>query len=169
MKKFAIINAFALLALTLFTACTFRYSAVEYNNRVVEQINESSSLIEESAALYDNVRPDTMTEQIELDAAGMLELYRQSTQALTSTKRLLNLESRREDQALDTRAGIDTYTAAGDFYLGTFEKMLEYYSTEAYKEDISQVATLDETLHQHFTTFIAANNDLVEILETFVE
>ena len=81
MKKFAIINAFALLALTLFTACTFRYSAVEYNNRVVEQINESSSLIEESAALYNNVIPDTMTEQIEIDAAGMQELYRQSTQA----------------------------------------------------------------------------------------
>jgi hypothetical protein len=169
MKKSVFTSALAILVLTLFTGCNFKYSAVEYNNRIVEQINGSSSLIEESAALYNKVIPNTMTEQIEIDTVGMNELFRQSSQALNSTKRLVNLESRKEEQALETQAGINTYIAAGDFYLSTYEKMLTYYSTDAYKEDISQVASLDETLHEHFTTFIEANNDLVEILEAFVE
>jgi hypothetical protein len=46
--------------------------------------------------------------------------------------------------------------------------MMDYYDSGSYQEDITQVKSIDETLHLSYTTFIEANNDLVDILDSFV-
>ena len=81
---------------------------------------------------------------------------------------LLVMESRSLDQENAVRIELETYRSAAEIYLETYATMLSYYKEGTYKEDISQVETLDETMHINYTTFIEANNDLVDMLESFV-
>lgn len=161
---------FTLISTLVFSACSFStLSIVEYNNRVVEQINLSSTSIEITATLYNEVIPDVVTEQDEIKTSEMSSAFASAQREITQSESLTEVQSRSEEQQIAANESIGIYLIAADLYLSAYEEMLNYYSSETYKEDISQVQSLDETLHTHYTTFIEANNDLVETLEGFVD
>lgn len=157
------------LALLLSSCSVFgKSSEIDFNNRVVEQINETSILIEESATLYNESIPDLVTESSEIDTEELSAAHETAQNSLEKSKDLLLLESRNIEQQNAVLTELETYQSAGIAYLDLYADMVDYYQTGSYKEDLTLVQTLDEELHTHYTTFIQANNDLVEILEGYV-
>ncbi len=165
MKKIA-----AFLLLTLLPACALfsKYGEVEYNNLIVDHINNASLAIEKTATLYNETLPEVVTEKDILDLTEMQASASEARDLLADTEKLFAFESRNTEQQSAVHAELQTYMEAGDLYLQSYSEMIDYYSTDAYKEDITQVKPIDEILHTDYTTFIEANNDLVDILESFV-
>lgn len=145
-----------------------KLSEVEYNNTVVDQINSASSAVEESATLYNETIPDLVTESSVIDTTEMSTSFESTTAELVKVEELMTLESRNIEQQNAIRTEIQTYESAAQAYLDLYTQMLDYYGNKAYSEDLSKVQTLDADLHTSYTTFIQANNDLVDTLEGFV-
>lgn len=158
------------VAIFAFSSCASfgKYGEIEYNNVIVEQINESSIAIEETTNLYKETLPDVITEKDVIEVKEMENAYASALNTLEKTTDLLLIEARNIEQENAVRTELETYRSAAQIYLESYGLMLNYYGDETYKEDITQVEILDETLHTNYTTFIEANNDLVDILESFV-
>jgi len=160
---------FSFLAAISLTACSLSsYSAVEYNNLVAEDINVSSSAIEATATAYNDLIPNRVDETAVIPVKDLEAVYEDATASLPEVKDLLELTSKDANQQAALQSAITTYLAAAEAYLETYGKILAYYESETYKEDLSQVAVLDELLHTDYTTFIEANNDLSTAMETYV-
>lgn len=168
MKK--IVSCLLLVFTLLLSACELfgQYGEVEYNNLIVDKLNVTSPAIEATATLYNSTLPDIVTEQDIIETSEMKSAYETAQNYLADTNELLDLESRNVEQQNAVRAELQTYLTAADLYLQIFSEMLTYYSSSAQQEDISQVELLDEELHTNYTTFIEANNDLVDVLESFI-
>jgi hypothetical protein len=162
--------AFSFAAALLLTACSVfgKLSDVDYNNQVVESINATSTVIETTATLYNDTVPNVVNETDVVDTAAMQSSYDQASTSLKGLADLLSLEGRDIEQQNAVRTDLETYQTAGEQYLQTYSDMLTYYSTDEYQKDISKVKTIDENLHTGYTTFIQANNDLVDTLDSFV-
>ena len=166
MKRF--VASLALLA--IFSGCTlFKYTSVEYNNFIVNEVNDTSTFIEESVNLYKDTIPDEATEKDEIDTREMSKSYNQAAKSMEEVESLLTLQSRNKEQQSVAQTAVQTYISAGTAYLESYGRMLEYYGSGNYQEDVTQVQAYDEDLHTHYTTFVEANNDLVDALESFVE
>ncbi len=160
---------FTILSLLL-SGCSFsKYSPVEYNNTVAEEVNVISEGIQNSATTYNASVPNTVTEKDEVDVTEMKANLKIAQGGLKDLEKLFDLESRDPEQEKTVEEGLATYQDAATLYMEAYVKVLDYYETGTYKEDLSQVEPLDEELHTHYTTFIEANNDLVELLEEFVK
>ena len=159
-----------LVASLLLASCTMfgKLGEVEYYEAVVDQINEVSGPIEESATLYNETVPDLVTEASEVDTTNMQTSYNEASAALNESEGLLSLESRNIEQENQVRTELQTYQSAASDYLKLYEQMLTYYGTGAFKEDLSKVKSLNTDLHTSYTTFIQAHNELVEVLESYV-
>lgn len=168
MKTPTLLASLVLIALLPACALFNRYGEIEYNNLVVEQINKSSLSLEKTATLYNESIPDVVTEQDTFELGEMETSYEEAKNLLRETNGLLDLESRNVEQQTAVQSELEVYMSAGDLYLQSYAEMLAYYGDGKYKEDITQVETLDETLHSNYSTFIEANNDLVDVLESFV-
>lgn len=168
MKK--TLPALLLVSVFVLSGCSLlgKYSEVEYNNLVVEKINETSLAIEATTSLYNETLPDVVTEENIIVTDEMQGSYEAAVESLEDTADLLALEARNLEQQNAVRTELETYRSAAQIYLESYAAMLSYYSEGTYVEDISQVETLDETMHINYTTFIEANNDLVDTLESFV-
>lgn len=164
------ITTLLFVAIFAFSSCASfgKYGEIEYNNVIVEQINESSIAIEETTNLYKETLPDVITEKDVIEVKEMENAYASALNILEKTTDLLLIEARNIEQQNAVRTELETYRSAAQIYLESFDLMLNYYGDETYKEDITQVEIIDETLHTNYTTFIEANNDLVDILESFV-
>lgn len=163
------IRALFFLPLLLASCSVFgKMGEVEYNNKVVDQINIVSTSIEESATLYNESIPDLVNESSVIDITQMNLSYDESVEALIGVDQLLTYESRNIEQQNSVKTELQTYESAATAYLDVYGKMLDYYESKAYNEDLSDVEVYDEDLHTAYTTFIQANNDLVEILESYV-
>ena len=162
--------AFSIAAAILLTACSVfgKLSDVDYNNQVVESINATSTMIETTATLYNDTVPNVMNETDVVDTAAMQSSYDQAVTSLKGIADLLSLEGRDIEQQNAVRTDIETYQTAGEQYLQSYSEMLNYYSTDEYQKDISKVKPIDESLHTGYTTFIQANNDLVDTLDSYV-
>jgi len=160
----------ALLLIALLPACSLfgKYSEVEYNNLIVDHVNNTSLAIEKTATLYNETLPEVVTEKDTLDLGEMQTGADDARQLLADTEKLIAYESRNTEQQTAVTAELQTYMEAGDLYLQSYSEMLQYYVDGTYQADITQVKPLDEILHTNYTTFIEANNDLVDILESFV-
>lgn len=160
----------ALLLIALLPACSLfsKYSEVEYNNLIVDHVNNTSLAIEKTATLYNETLPEVVTEKDTLDLGEMQTGADDARQLLADTEKLIAYESRNTEQQTAVIAELQTYMEAGDLYLQSYSEMLQYYVDGTYQDDITQVKPLDEILHTNYTTFIEANNDLVDILESFV-
>lgn len=167
MKK---ILSLALTSFLLLASCSVfgKLSETEYNNTVVDGINNTSIAIESSATLYNETIPDLVTEGSAIDTTEMNTSYVTAKDTLTEVEALLLLESRNIEQQNSVRTEIQTYQSAANNYLDIYEEMLDYYQNKVYVEDVTKVESYDESLHTSYTTFIQANNDLVEILESYV-
>jgi len=154
----------------LLTSCSLfsGLSEVEYNNRVVELTNLASTAIEQTATLYNETIPNKVTEQDEIDISQMETAYEEATKALEGTNDALNMESRNLEQQNAVQTALQTYLSAGELYLENYNTVIVYYSNSTYKDDVTKVEVYDESLHTSYTTFIEANNDLVEALDSFV-
>lgn len=165
MKKF--IALFTMIV--LLPACYIsKESAVNYNNAIVEQMKLVTPAIEESATLYNSTIPNPVTELTEIDTSAMQSSYDTAYDLFADLKPLSSLESREEDQQAQVRADLETYITAAELYFESYSKVLGYYSTGDYKQDVTKVTQYDEDLHNSYTTFIEANNDLVETLDSFM-
>lgn len=168
MKKSSL--ALVLSAAILLSGCSVfgKLSEVEYNNQVVDAINQSSGIIEETATLYNDTVPDVVSEKDTIDVTTMQSTYNDASDALKTIDSVANLESRNIEQQNAVQTGISTYQSAAEQYLQTYNDMLVYYGQNEYQKDVSKVQTIDENLHTSYTTFIQANNDLVDTLDSFV-
>lgn len=169
MKKTTL--AFSFAAALLLTSCSVfnKLSDVEYNNQVVAGINSISTVIEETATLYNDTVPNVVNETDTVDTTAMQSKYTESMDALKNLDSLLTIEGRNIEQQNAVRTGLQTYQTAADQYLQTYNDMLTYYSGAEYQQDVSKVKSIDENLHTGYTTFIQANNDLVDTLDSFVQ
>lgn len=143
-------------------------SEIEYNNKVVELTNSASTFIEKTATLYNEKIPNKVTEQDQIDIEEMQTAYDEALEALEKVNDAVNFEGRNKEQETAIKNAVTTYLSAGEEYLNNYSTTLSYYADENYKKDITKVAVYDESLHTAYTTFIEANNDLVEALEGFV-
>lgn len=168
MKKLALL----LLTPLLLTACVFPYTAVEYNNRVVEAVNASSESLDASYTQYYESLPslpDKVTEETEVDIEVMEELHKTAQRNLKGVESLEELNAKNEEQKAATQTAIETYLAAANQYLTSYQEMLSYYGEGTYKEDLSQVSPLDEALYEEYNVLIEANNDLDDVLKEYVD
>ena len=166
MKKF--LSLFVIIS--LLSGCYFsKESTVDYNNLVVQQIKLTTPVIEETATLYNSTVPDVVTEQDEIDIEEMSSKLEDARDSLEDIEALLVLESRNLDQQDLVNLGIGTYLSAAEQYFTSYEEMLIYYGDKGNQSAVSQVEPIDENLHNDFTTFTEANNDLVTTLETYVD
>lgn len=165
MKKLITLISFVLFL----PACYFSAnSTIDYHNLIVQQAKVTTPLIEETATIYNSSVPSIVTEEEVIETEEMQDAFDEAFDALGDTQDLLKLESRNEDQQEFVQAALETYISAAEIYLLSYEEMLTYYSGDEYKENISKVESVDESLHTNYTTFIEANNDLVETLEIYV-
>jgi len=162
--------ALGLASLFLLTSCSVfgKLSDIDYNNQVVDGINATSTVIENTATLYNEKIPNKVSEKDTLDLTTMQSAYDDATQNLENASDLATLESRNIEQQNAVRTGLSTYKSAADLYIESYKTMLDYYSNGDYQKDISKVGSIDEALHTNYTTFIQANNDLVDTLDSFV-
>lgn len=165
MKK--IIALFTMIA--LLPACYIsKESSVNYNNLIVEQMKLTTPAIEETATLYNATIPNPVTELTEIDTSEMQKSYDAAYDLLADLKPLTDLESREEEQQAQVSAELETYITAAELYFESYQTVLDYYGNETYKEDVTMVTQYDENLHTSYTTFIEANNDLAETLDSFM-
>lgn len=164
------LSAFLLVSAFFLTGCDSfgKYSEVEYNNLVVEEVNATSLAIENTTSLYNETLPDVVTEADVIETDVMETSYDEAIKSLEKTVDLLTVEARNLEQQNAVRTELETYRTAAELYLESYSAMLSYYSEGTYQEDISKVESLDETMHVNYTTFIEANNDLVDTLESYV-
>ncbi|QQR55499.1 hypothetical protein IPG41_03015 [Candidatus Peregrinibacteria bacterium] len=161
------IRALLFLPLLLASCSIFgKLSEVEYNNKIVERMNLVSTTIEESATLYHETVPNPVRENSEIEVTQMNLSYAEASKALDEVENLLLLESRNIEQQNSVQTELKTYQSAASEYLSSYKEMLAYYESGAFKEDLDPVESLDEELHTNYTTFIQANNDFVDVLES---
>lgn len=168
----SILTFLAIAAALSLTGCSLltKYGYIEYNNLIVEDVkNLISPAIEESIQAYDAAIPDFVTEEETIDSAAMETSYDTAKSAVNEIGGLTSLKSKDAEQEAAVRAALTVYKSASEMYLEVYEKMLDYYASKAYLEDISMVNGFDEDLHQNYTIFQEAHNDLVETLKSFVE
>jgi hypothetical protein len=163
-----LIASFALLAV-LSGCALFKYTSIEYNNFVANEINESSHLFEDSGDIYAVSIPDDVTELDEIDTVEMTKIYNQMSKSVKEVEALLGLQSKNIDQEQASKAAIQTYLSAGNSYLESYSKMLAFYTEGTYLQEITRVQEFDADLSTHYNTFLEANNDIVDILEEFVQ
>lgn len=167
MKK---LSAIILLIVSL-SGCEFfsKLTAIEYNNRIVENLNEASLALEETANLYNETIPSIVTEESEIDVSTLKTSLESSKVLLAEIKNLSSLQSKNPDQETQVEESLISYSEAAENYFVSYEEMLLYYESGEFIKDVSKVTPIDESIHLNYSTFIDANNDLVELLDSFME
>ncbi|MEK9166869.1 MAG: hypothetical protein AAB836_01055 [Patescibacteria group bacterium] len=167
MKKIlVVISMFAVLS-----GCEYfsKLNNIEYNNKVVEQVNLTSTQIEKTASIYNTTVPTVVTESTEISAEEMSTELSAAQDLLKKIEDLYILESKNADQQAAVLAGLEVYKSKSEAYLAAYEAMNTYYGSGEYKTDVSKVTDLDENIHTTYSAFIEENNTLVGVLDSFVE
>lgn len=167
MKKLSVI----LLLIISLSGCEFfsKLTDIEYNNRIVESLNKASLALEETANLYNETIPSIVTEASEIDVSTLKTSLESSKVLLTEIKNLSSLQSKNSDQETQVEKSLISYAEAAENYFTSYEEMLLYYESGEFIKDISEVTPIDESIHLNYSAFIDANNDLVELLDSFME
>lgn len=160
--------------LTVLSGCDFisnfsKLNNIEYNNKVVEQVNLTSVQIEKTASTYNTAVPTVVTESTEISSDEMKIELNSAQDLLKKLSELSTLESKNEEQQIAVLKGLESYTSKSEAYLTAYQTMLDYYSSGEYKTDVSKVTDLDENIHTTYSAFIEENNALVGVLDSFVE
>ena len=147
-----------------------KYGYIEYNNLIVNDVkNTISPAIEGSIQAYDETVPDFVTEEETISVEEIEAGYDTAKSAVGKINGLISLKSKNAEQESAVRAALTVYKTASEMYMDIYAAMLDYYASEEYLEDISKVNDFDEDLHESYTTFQEAHNDLVETLKSFIE
>ena len=167
MKK---ITLFLILVIA-FSGCDFftKLSEIEYNNRVVENLNNTSLALEETTNLYNDSIPSIVTEESEIDVSALKSSLETSKTFLKEIEALKTLESKNLEQETQVENSLNSYITTAEEYFSAYEEMLNYYESGEFKKDISLVTPIDESIHINYSAFINANNDLVGLLDSFME
>ncbi len=144
-------------------------STVEYNNSVVETLNATSAVIEDTTTLYDQGVPNIVTEESTIDTADMSASLLSAQAKIAEAEAVLELASKNVEQQEAVTAEFMNYLDLGKSYLTTYETVVEYYSSDNYVENLSLVAEYDETLHTSYNSFIESNNTLVDTLASYID
>jgi hypothetical protein len=168
-------NLFALITLSvtalIMTGCLDdgSLSTVEYNNAVVEMLNDTSAAIEDTTTVYDDSIPNIVTEETEVETTEMQISYEAAKLQLETAYTVLDIISKNSTQQEEVRAEFQAYLDLGSDYIETFETVLSYYGGSEFAENLDLVAEYDEGLHTGYNDFINSNNNLVDILADFIE
>lgn len=144
-------------------------SAIEYNNTVVEMLNVTSTVIEDTTSVYDSSIPNIVTEESEIDSAAMEESLASTKNQLQEAESILLLVSKNADQQAAVSAEFTNYLSLAEAYVSTYETVVSYYSSGEYVDNLDLVAEHDENLHNEYNAFIDSNNTLVDILASYIE
>lgn len=160
--------ALSTLTLSLSACSLFAPSTVEFHNRVVAEVNESSLALEQSLHEYSQAIPSEVNEETRPDLSSMQVIYQHSNDELEDVLKLLELEGKNLKQVDSARLALATYLKAAQAYQDQYQKILTYYS-QSPLSGLEQVAPLNEALYTHYNTFTEANNDLVEVMASFLD
>ncbi|MBT5016378.1 hypothetical protein HN748_05600 [Candidatus Peregrinibacteria bacterium] len=144
-------------------------STIEYNNTVVETLNSTSAVIEETTDSYDLSVPNIVTEESEIDTTDMETALLSAQAKVTEAKTVLDLISKNAEQQEAVMAEFTNYLELGEAYVVIYETVTTYYSAQEYIESLDLVAEYDESLHSGYNDFIDSNNTLVDILASYIE
>lgn len=172
MKSFKIISALALISAMslLAVGCDDgKLSVVGYNNEVVDALNTTSEMVEATTTAYDEIIPNIVTEDSEIDVTPLKTALNSASIQLDSATSVLDLMSRDLEQETTVKEEFTNYLELGESYLTTYKTMVTYYENNKFVENLDLVAEYDDQLHEEYNTFIESNNALVDILDSFVE
>lgn len=155
--------------LALSTGCSDQLPAIEYNNGVVEAMNQISSNLETTTLTYDTGIPNIVTETTSLDMTGIQSAYEGALLKVEASKTILTLTSRNIEQETAVKAEFKNYLALADAYLNIYAEMIDYYTSGRFTENLDQVETYDITIHENYNTFVDSHNTLVDILGQYVD
>ncbi len=167
MKKILVVlSMFAVLS-----GCAYfsKLNNIEYNNKIVEQVNATSVQVEKTATTYNTSVPTVVTESTEISSDEMKADLSNAQDLLKKIDGLSTLESKNEEQQAAVLKALEIYKSKTEAYLAAYQIMLDYYGSGEYKTDVSKVTDLDENIHTTYSAFIEENNTLVGILDSFVE
>ena len=159
---------FFVLFTLLLTGCGFAQSPVEYNDKIVAEIQESSQTLQSSVESYLASIPEKITEETTVETDSMEDSFKAAQKTLKSNQKLLTLASKNLEQETEVKKAVATYLSTAQSYLDSYQEMLTYYEG-AYQEDPNQVPKLNAKLHANYSTFIEANNDLAGLLQVYVK
>ncbi|MBU1018378.1 MAG: hypothetical protein ABII07_03335 [Patescibacteria group bacterium] len=174
MKKIivSLIGVIITISFILLAGCNMEFfeklSPIQYNNKVVESLNQTSETIENTILVYDISIPDLVTEESEIDTTDMETSYDLAKEIISNSASILELSSKDEAQQTEVRVEFQNYISLGEEYLAKYLAMIEYYKTGLYLEDLSLVTEHDTTIYDAYNTFIESNNTLVDILESYI-
>ncbi len=157
--------------LAILSGCDFftKLNNIEYNNKIVEQVNATSTQMEKTATLYNTAVPTVVTENTEIETEEMKNELENAQDMIKGIDTLSGLESSDEEQQAAVLKALKDYQTKGSAYLTAYEAMYNYYNSGEYKTDVSKVTDLDENVHTTYSAFIEQNNTLVGILDSFVD
>ncbi len=164
---FLLISAFCLLIIT--TAC--KPSVTEYNDAVVNILDQNSTAIENTSTAYNSSIPNLVTEKTEIDSTEMEATLDEARTAISNSEEILLLESRSTEQQTAVQEEFANYLELADTYLAAYEEMVQYYESGSYQDDPAQVSEYDSGLFDEdnlFDSLLESNNTLAEILESFL-
>lgn len=160
----------SMVSLIAFSGCSSgKLSAVEYNNAVVQILNDTSAAIEETTQAYDKSVPNVVTEESEVDVEALKAARQEALSTITLADQVVNLKSQEESQQMEVKQAFVEYTELATNYLSSYQEMISYYENKEFVENLDKVAVYDEELHAQYNEFIAANNTLVDILGKYVK
>ncbi len=157
----------SIFALGLLNGCSLlgAMPPIEYNNAIVETLNSSAKAIQETASAYNIAIPAEVSETSEINNEEMRKAWDLAQEKLNTLEPLHELESRDIEQQNAVRLDLMTYQLAAKQYLKRYEEVLAFYEEKTFTQDVNKVESLDSLLHTDYTTFIEANNGLVQTLD----
>ncbi len=167
MKKLLIF--FSILVLILITSGCGELSTLEYNDAVVENINNASEALNKTISAYDENIPDLVTEEIEMDTAEMETALQDAKTAVENCKTLTTLTGKNQPQQAEVNAELENYLSITKTYLASYEEMLNYYKNGEYKEVPEKVSEYDTEIYEKSSLIFDSNNTLEDILGKYVE
>lgn len=144
-------------------------SAIEYNNTVVDTLNATSTIIEDTTNVYDSSIPNIVTEESEIDSTAMAESLISAKKQLEEVASVLLLVSKNAEQQAAVSTEFTNYLTLAGAYISTYETVVNYYSSSEYVDNLDLVAEYDENLHNEYNYFIESNNTLVDILASYID
>lgn len=160
----------SIVSILIFSGCNDgKLTTIEYNNSVVDILNNTSTAIQETTNLYETAIPNIVSEDSKIDIAPLKTAGQTAQEKFDASKQVLELKSRNAEQETAVKLEFITYTELGETYMATYNEMIRYYENPDFAKNLDSVETYDEKLHKQYNDFIESNNKLVDILAQFVE
>lgn len=165
LSKFAVLAG---LSLTL-TACAM--GAIDYNNRIVDEMEVLADLTELTIDTYEEIVPVAYEAELYGDLAELQATLDEAEKAFeVIPNELLGLESLNSDQQATARTGMQDYYDSTVVYFDYFQEMLDLHVAGVDPEaDFDMVYEKEERLYELYNESIGIFNQLGDDMWTYVQ